>query len=216
MRAGGWAGDRVGRPGGSPARNGQDDLPSPACGPVGVADLGLVTALLGRRPAARFRVVRRGAGGVPAVIENAPFCEDGRPMPTRYWLVDPRLVTAVGRLEAAGGVRSAERAVDPVALEDAHRCYDALRSAAVPRGHPRPWPGGGVGGTRVGVKCLHAHLAWYLAGGADPVGSWVVARLEEAGQAALLRALGSLPAARPDLAPAELVLSPSRMGPCLP
>jgi exopolyphosphatase/guanosine-5'-triphosphate,3'-diphosphate pyrophosphatase len=27
------------------------------------------------------------------------------------------------------------------------------------------------------VKCLHAHLAWYLAGGADPVGRWVASKL---------------------------------------
>jgi exopolyphosphatase/guanosine-5'-triphosphate,3'-diphosphate pyrophosphatase len=34
-----------------------------------------------------------------------------------------------------------------------------------------------VGGTRQGVKCLHAHYAWYLAGGDDPVGRWVAERL---------------------------------------
>jgi hypothetical protein len=27
------------------------------------------------------------------------------------------------------------------------------------------------------VKCLHAHYAWYLAGGDDPVGAWVEQRL---------------------------------------
>ena len=32
---------------------------------------------------------------------------------------------------------------------------------------------GGVGGTRVGVKCLHAHLANHLAGNDDPVGRLV-------------------------------------------
>jgi hypothetical protein len=30
-----------------------------------------------------------------------------------------------------------------------------------------------VGGTRTGIKCLHAHYAWFLAGGDDPVGRWV-------------------------------------------
>mgnify|MGYP006284588455 CR=1 FL=1 len=30
-----------------------------------------------------------------------------------------------------------------------------------------------AGGTRVGVKCLHAHYAYHLAGGDDPVGRWV-------------------------------------------
>jgi hypothetical protein len=34
-------------------------------------------------------------------------------------------------------------------------------------------PSGGVGGTRVGVKCLHAHLANYLVGAHDPVGELV-------------------------------------------
>jgi hypothetical protein len=34
-----------------------------------------------------------------------------------------------------------------------------------------------VGGTRAGVKCLHAHYAWHLAGGDDPVGRWVAAEL---------------------------------------
>ena len=34
-----------------------------------------------------------------------------------------------------------------------------------------------VAGTRVGVKCLHAHYAYFLAGGDDPVGRWVAGRL---------------------------------------
>ncbi len=41
-----------------------------------------------------------------------------------------------------------------------------------------PRPTGGVGGTRRGVKCLHAHLAWWLVGGDDPVGRWVADRLD--------------------------------------
>jgi hypothetical protein len=41
-----------------------------------------------------------------------------------------------------------------------------------------------VGGTRVGVKCLHAHYAWYLAGGDDPVGRWVAAHLGGEGELA--------------------------------
>jgi hypothetical protein len=27
------------------------------------------------------------------------------------------------------------------------------------------------------VKCLHAHYAWHLAGGDDPVGRWVAEQL---------------------------------------
>jgi len=136
-----------------------------------------VTRLLGRPPAGAFAVAVRRPDGAPAVIENAPVLDDGRPMPTRYWLVDAELRVAVSRLEAAGGVRRAAAAVDPAAVAAAHRRHAAERDRAVPTGHHGPRPSGGVGGTRRGVKCLHAHLAWYLAGGDDPVGRWTARQL---------------------------------------
>jgi hypothetical protein len=141
------------------------------------ADTEAVATLLGRPPRGEFDVVVRDADGRPVVIRNAPFLADGTPMPTRFWLVDESLRRAVGALEAAGGVRAAEAAVDPEALAAAHARYAAEREAAVPAGHSGPRPSGGVGGTRRGVKCLHAHYAWYLAGGDDPVGRWVAERL---------------------------------------
>ena len=49
----------------------------------------------------------------------------------------------------------------------------------MPTGHSGPTPFGGVGGTREGVKCLHAHYAHWLAGADDPVGEWVHAQLLE-------------------------------------
>jgi hypothetical protein len=98
-------------------------------------------------------------------------------MPTRYWLIGKQARLAIDRLEAAGGVSAAEAAVDPEALTEAHRRYAAERDAAVPAGWDGPRPSGGVGGTRRGVKCLHAHYAWYLAGGDDPVGRWVAEQL---------------------------------------
>lgn len=142
-------------------------------------DLAAVTALLGRPPQAEFDVVVRRAGtGAPVVIRNAPLLGDGTPMPTRFWLVDPELSNSVGRLEAAGGVRQAEAEVDAEALRAAHVSYAAERDAALPAGHAGPSPSGGVGGTRLGVKCLHAHLAHWLTGAADPVGEWVATVVE--------------------------------------
>ena len=80
-------------------------------------DLDAVTRLLGRAPAGAFTVVVRRTDGTPAVIENDTFLEDGRPMPTRYWLVDKVVREDVSRLEAAGGVRraTAEIPADAVA-----------------------------------------------------------------------------------------------------
>lgn len=146
-------------------------------GAVAPGDEAAVAALLGRPPAGAHAVVRRRPDGTPSVIENAPFLDDGTPMPTRFWLVDPVLKAAVSKLEAAGGVRQAAAAVDPGELADAHARYAAERDALVPEGRRGPRPAGGVGGTRAGVKCLHAHLAWWLAGGEDPVGAWVAERL---------------------------------------
>jgi hypothetical protein len=145
--------------------------------PVPDTDLGAVRLLLGREPLTPFEVVVRDPNGAPLVIRNAPYDRDGRPMPTRYWLVDPERRRQVARLEAAGGVRAAAAEVDASALAAAHRTYAAERDAAIPPGHAGPRPRGGVGGTRAGVKCLHAHYAWHLAGGVDPVGQWVAARL---------------------------------------
>ena len=138
-----------------------------------------VADLLGREPQGRYEVVLVDPVGAPVVIRNEPLLDDGTPMPTRYWLVGPDLRAAIGRLEAAGGVRRAEAEVDPEALAAAHARYAAERDAAVPADHTGPRPFGGVGGTRQGVKCLHAHYAWFLVGGDDPVGRWVAAHLDE-------------------------------------
>jgi hypothetical protein len=144
-------------------------------------DHALVTELLGREPQGAYEVVVRGDDGRPIVIRNAPLLDDGTPMPTRYWLVDPALRRLIGGLESRGGVRAAEAAVDPARVEDAHWRYAAERDAALPPDHVGPAPSGGVGGTSRGVKCLHAHYAWFLAGGDDPVGRWVHDALLAAG-----------------------------------
>ena len=144
---------------------------------VSLRDWAEVADLLGRPPQGRFRVWVRNPDGSPRVIRNDPLLADGTPMPTRYWLVSVSDCLAVSRLESRGGVRQAEVAVDGAALESAHARYAAERDAALPADHSGPQPAGGVGGTRRGVKCLHAHYAWHLAGGDDPVGQWVADRL---------------------------------------
>lgn len=151
-----------------------------------VDDVERVRALLGREPRGRFDVVVRDGAGDPVVLRNQPILDDGTPMPTRYWLVGPTEVLEVSRLEADGGVDLAEATVDADELADAHRRYAAERDAAIPTDHRGPRPHGGVAGTRTGVKCLHAHYGWFLAGGDDPVGRWVDAQLSS-------RAAGRVP-----------------------
>jgi hypothetical protein len=143
------------------------------------ADIDRVTELLGRTPEGEFEVVVRDEHGDPVVIRNAPLLPDGRPMPTRYWLVGKAETLAVSRLEAAGGVRAAEASIDAEQIAAAHRAYAVERDAALPPHYAGPVPSGGVAGTREGVKCLHAHYAWHLAGGDDPVGRWVAEQLAD-------------------------------------
>jgi hypothetical protein len=144
---------------------------------VSEADRQRVEELLGRPPGGSFEIVVRTVAGDPVVLRNAPILRSGRPMPTLYWLCGEKERKEVGRLESEGGVRDAEAAIDPAEIADAHRRYAAERDAEIPADHTGPRPSDGVGGTRRGVKCLHAHYGWYLAGGDDPVGRWVADQL---------------------------------------
>ena len=141
-------------------------------------DIARLGELLGRVPQGQFEIVVRTKSGDPVVLRNAPFLDDGTPMPTRYWLLGEHETVIVGRLEASGGVNQAEADIGPTALLETHERYAAERDAAIDPTHTGPRPFGGVGGTRIGVKCLHAHFGWWLAMGDDPVGQWVADKLD--------------------------------------
>jgi uncharacterized protein len=140
-------------------------------------DLAVVEQYLGRPLSGRCAVVVRRLDGRPVVIENEPHLRDGTPMPTLFWLVDPALHEAVSRIEGNGGVHRFEALVDADALRRTHDEYAERRGRATVRADAAQATGG-VGGTRVGVKCLHAHLANFLVGADDPVGELVAKELE--------------------------------------
>ena len=143
------------------------------------SDLRIVAEQLGRAPTVPFAVVARCPGGHPLVIRNASVDERGDPFPTTFWLTCPDAVRAVSRLEAEGWIsRLNERLEsDPgfaEAVAHAHAEYARERA----RDDPGAERYGGVGGTRKGLKCLHAHYANHLAGGDDVVGAWVAGTVE--------------------------------------
>ena len=149
--------------------------------PPSAKDIDDVTRLIGREPQGDFRVVVRSRNGEPVVLMNAPLLDDGTPMPTLYWLVGTSEVYAVSQIEADGGVDRVEELLGLDTIDAIHRDYAASRDALVPPSHEGHRPSGGVGGTRRGVKCLHAHFAHWLAGGNDDVGAWVARQLDERG-----------------------------------
>jgi hypothetical protein len=124
------------------------------------SDREIVERQLGRAPRAFRAVAVRCPFGRPAVTEQAPFDDDGRPFPTQYYVTCPFLVAGVSRLEAAGGVERWSRA----ARDDAELAR-SLAAAQADQRRLRPELPAGIGGsTRDGsLKCLHAHAAFALA-----------------------------------------------------
>ncbi len=151
-------------------------------------DQQVVAAQLGRPLRAPVEVVSRCHLGLPVVVAVPPLLDDGTPFPTRYWLACPLATRRIGRLESAGGVKALEWKATAdsefgAALDAAHARYAAERDALVPAGTD-PRPSGGVAGTTVGVKCLHAHYADWRAGHDNPVGEVVAPWVEPFGCAA--------------------------------
>src|SRR5947208_3805499 len=139
-------------------------------------DVAIVERQLGRPPRALRRVAVRCPHGRPAVAEQEPYDEAGRPFPTGFWLTCPHLVAALSRIEAAGGVErwtrgAAEDAGLAASLERAHAEQRALR----------PELDLGVAGTHsgaAGLKCLHAHAAFALARPGYELGERILAEVE--------------------------------------
>src|SRR5205807_4691992 len=100
----------------------------------------------------------------------------------------PRLVAAVARLEAAGGVAhwSEMAARDPELRESLERATERQRRVRRELADGKTGPDGGaalelgIGGARnpQQLKCLHAHVAFALVDGDYELGDRIVAELE--------------------------------------
>ena len=151
-------------------------------------DAEAVALQLGRSPRALRRVVARCPFGLPAVTEQEPYDDEGRPFPTTYYLTCPHAVASVARLEAAGGV---ERWSEAAQADEALRASLA-RATEEQRAVRRELAAGrtgrddgaslelGIGGTAAPerLKCLHAHVAFALARPGYELGERVVAELD--------------------------------------
>lgn len=136
-------------------------------------DRAIVERQLGRAPRAFGRVVARCPYGLPAVTEQDPYGADGQPFPTTYYLTCPHLVSAIARLEAAGGVERWSLAAsedDALAGSLARATEEQRRARHELAGERRGTDEGasldlGIGGSRSPshLKCLHAHVAYALA-----------------------------------------------------
>jgi uncharacterized protein len=150
-------------------------------------DWEVVARQLGRDPRALRRVVARCPFGLPAVTEQDPYDDDGRPFPTTYYLTCRHLVAAVARLEAAGGVeRWSEKAqADDGLRTSLARATKEQRVLRMELAAGRLGRDGGaslelgIGGNHAPdqLKCLHAHVAFALARPGYVLGESILAEL---------------------------------------
>lgn len=164
-------------------------------------DLSSITRQLGREPVGIEAISTRCTSGFPQVIVCRPLVQriPGRPepFPTTYWLSCPMLVHEVSRLEGEGMMEMFRQIEDDetrrVMLKAAHE-YSKARAALLSRaeldrlreespGMARVICDSGIGGSAnpMTVKCLHSHVAHYLAGGTNPIGEQAIICLRNRG-----------------------------------
>ena len=153
-------------------------------------DLKTVEKQLGRPIRGKVLAASRCPHGEVEVIATPPLLPDGTPFPTLFWLTCPLLHRLTSRLESSDFRETLSRKLmhEPgfkAALRDAEREYEEEREewarelGELKRVQDYFNGRGGIGGTRVGgIKCLHAHLAQYLAKGFNPVGAEIEKELE--------------------------------------
>ncbi len=166
-------------------------------------ELATIARQLGRPPEGVVDVARRCLAGHPQVITNYPirWRSDGPQIfPNLYWLTCPALRRQVGVLETEGWIdRLQEKLETDGSLakwwQIAHREYASKRVRLIPQDelavlsehHPaqaQALQEAGIGGIRgQGIKCLHTHLADFLADGdkLNPIGSLVADLLRDRG-----------------------------------
>lgn len=156
-------------------------------------DLEIVRWQIGKKISGFLKVVKRCRWGYPQVILCYPL-KEGKPFPTLYWLTCPYLNKCIGELESKGIISNFLKMTNDKVFKDklkeANKFYAQQRVALISEYvkeflklyYPSYWKAieeRGIGGvTEIeGVKCLHAHFAYYLAGGETPIGEEVLRML---------------------------------------
>ena len=135
----------------------------------------LVEYQMGRLPRTPWRVVVGCKYGSPQVIASPSKLDDGELFPQWAWLTCPYLCRIVSKEESAGGCEEVTRS-----LEQRPRCSAQLMESDVRLREVRAAESDGVDhcsdvglcGSKdpLKVKCLHAHVAYHLAGLNNPIG----------------------------------------------
>lgn len=145
----------------------------------------IVERQLGRPASIRFRVAVFCDYGWPAVIASDPFRDDAAPNPNILYLTCPYLRRELALLEDRGAIRELEdKVAKDVRLKEQLAAAQSQHARAWQETAGGVWPGGPAGSPRIAaasrdtaLKCLHAHMAWYLAHGDYALGALLEERI---------------------------------------
>lgn len=151
-------------------------------------DLKIVVKQLKRSLNNVLDVCNRCSYGFPTVILSYPI-RDGSPFPTIHYLTCPYLTKEISRLEEKGLIEKFEERIRSdeelrKSYENAHNEVISKRVSLLSKDDEK-WLNVlstvGTGGIRdfSTVKCLHLHVADYLAGINNPVGKFVYENLDQ-------------------------------------
>lgn len=157
-------------------------------------DIKFIEEQLGRRPRGIIEVSSHCKSGHPLVVKTKPLLvESGRwgveseIFPTLYYLVCGSVIEQVSKLESESFLSKMQQKVDSdnnfrAALLKAQEEYRKERNALVDvplNKSQKEALQTGIGGVKKldRIKCLHCHLAHYLAGRDNPVGEEVYKKI---------------------------------------
>lgn len=154
-------------------------------GAAAPADAAIVARQLGRAPRSPWRVAVRCAQGYPQVIASPPVLDDGTPFPTWLYLTCPQYRRLCATLESEGLlatfneqlVADASLRAELLATDARFRAGRAAEATACGQeAATAPGADTGLAGQAdpLALKCLHAHVAYQLAGLDDPIGRGVL------------------------------------------
>ena len=142
-------------------------------------------------PTNYYRCASRCKYGFTQVIESFPM-KNGEPFPTSYYLVCPHLKYQLSKLEESGVIVSLDEMKNTKAYHQVDAYYseerrDRLKNSLINYPNIKKKFSDalelGIGGIKDqrGIKCLHLHMATYLAKLKDPVGQKVKEMLDDNG-----------------------------------
>lgn len=163
----------------------------PGARPVAGTDFMIISRQIRRKPTGEIYVVRRCPREKPAVILTVPGGRERKKDPPLLWLSCPSAAKAMGGLESTGlmkdfsdrlGMDDEARSLFRSSENEFSRTLEAVASSCPGGVFAERLKGRGVaGGRKGGVKCLHAHMAWYLTGRQGLLGEWCIKELEKRG-----------------------------------